>query len=596
MLLRKFIFVCVLCCLFPLSALAQEESRSLAARVGNWKADIVQDGKVIGTRSLTVQSILNSRFQACRYLDEVGTTSTRGLQLISLDGNGKPVAARCYDSTGDCYTCDVSDQAGKLVWEQDGRKYEEAVGSEGPKTASIRNRDGKTFELNNFRRHDFTVGQQIGTEAPPIESPMGKFVDRIGTWQGDIFFLGRKVFDFSFSWGWDLDGRIQVQHRKAGDELVIDSWNANKKSYESTTFNRNGEISTRRLEVAANQRDVILGETDDLGVSRVVESFADKPEPFIRGLKPNGSIVWECRDLVRVSPIPLYVEAESGTDKVITFPDDVEFRESVQYNTNGPVELHLDFACPKDKSSRKPCVVVLHGGAWRAGDKSDVRNTLAQLSGEGFAAVAVQYRLCPEHRFPCQVHDVKCAVRYLRANADSLGIDTDRIAAIGYSAGGHLAPMLGLTSSDDGLEGDGGWAEHSSQVHAVASYSGPTSYTDEGVPEAELLEHPLLVDFIQAKNVDEMRHQLRLASPATYVDRNDAPVLMLHGTQDGLVPVEQVHVLAKLLTEASVPHEVCLGEYNHGGMSPQEQAEADRMLLSFLRETLRIDQPQDGGE
>ena len=121
-----------------------------------------------------------------------------------------------------------------------------------------------------------------------------------------------------------------------------------------------------------------------------------------------------------------------------------------------------------------PAVLVIHGGAWRGGNKADVGRVLHEFAARGYVAVSPQYRFCPKEVFPAQVHDVKAAVRWLKANAKERKVDPERIGAIGFSAGGHLALMLGVTGPADGLEGEVSAGAPDSRVKAVVNYFGPT--------------------------------------------------------------------------------------------------------------------------
>ena len=146
------------------------------------------------------------------------------------------------------------------------------------------------------------------------------------------------------------------------------------------------------------------------------------------------------------------------------------------YARVGGTSLRLDLYTPSEAPSGLPTLLYLHGGAWAVGDKSDaVAERLMPIVANGFAVASVNYRLIPSVRFPVPVHDVKAAVRWLRANAAEYGLDPDRIAIGGVSAGGHLASLTALTAGDAQLEGNVG--DHlgvSSAVSAAVAYC-PTS-------------------------------------------------------------------------------------------------------------------------
>jgi acetyl esterase/lipase len=142
------------------------------------------------------------------------------------------------------------------------------------------------------------------------------------------------------------------------------------------------------------------------------------------------------------------------------------------YARVGGTSLRLDLYTPSEAPSGLPTLLYLHGGGWAVGDKSDaVAERLMPIVANGFAVASMNYRLIPSVRFPAPVHDVKAAVRWLRANAAEYGLDPDRIAIGGVSAGGHLASLTALTAGDAQLERDLG--DHlgvSSAVSAVVAY------------------------------------------------------------------------------------------------------------------------------
>ncbi|MGI9473255.1 MAG: alpha/beta hydrolase fold domain-containing protein [Rubripirellula sp.] len=258
----------------------------------------------------------------------------------------------------------------------------------------------------------------------------------------------------------------------------------------------------------------------------------------------------------------------------------IEITEDVVYGTGGSTELHLDIARPANRDQPAPCIVVIHGGAWRQGDKGAHTKEIRRFADEGYVAATIQYRFCPQDRFPAQVEDVKCAVRYLRSHADEYGIDPERIGAIGFSAGAHLSMMLGTMDRDDGLEGEGGWPDQSSKVQAVVSFFGPTELAADDIP---LRSVPLVTDLIGGSKED-MRDAYDAASPITYVTKGDAPMLLFQGTEDVLVPYSQAVKMVTAMTEADVPGRVeFLIDAGHGWGGEELQATVDATSRFFDR-------------
>jgi acetyl esterase/lipase len=272
-------------------------------------------------------------------------------------------------------------------------------------------------------------------------------------------------------------------------------------------------------------------------------------------------------------------------------PEDVSFQRDVVYGKGGDVDLKLNLARPKNPGSKKlPCVLVIHGGGWMGGDRTNHDDLTWKFAQQGYVSATIGYRLAPAHRFPAQVNDVKCAVRYLRAHADEYGIDPDHFGAIGFSAGGHLSMMLGLTDKKDGLEGDGGSPDPSSKVQAVVSFFGPTDLLAEDIPQQVL---GILKEFIGGTKT-EKPEEYKKASPITYVTPDDAPMLLFQGTKDPLVPHTQTYPMLEAMTKNGVQGriELLIGA-GHGWGDPELRRTA---LNSFAFFNDHLKQKRGGDE
>jgi acetyl esterase/lipase len=229
-----------------------------------------------------------------------------------------------------------------------------------------------------------------------------------------------------------------------------------------------------------------------------------------------------------------------------SIPPTVELQENVEFGTGGGRALRMHNLRPKrPPSDRMPVVVYVHGGWWRAGDRSTGLPRLIPLAERGYFGAAVEYRLTGESRWPAQIEDCKCGIRFLRAQAKEYGIDPERIGVWGASAGGHLVAMLGSTGSARELEGGGGSADQSSAVQAVCDWFGPTDLTllghdDPDSHSARLLGGPVKDNLAAAAT----------ANPITYVSSASAPHLIMHGGEDKQVPLKQSEVLHAALQEA----------------------------------------------
>jgi acetyl esterase/lipase len=236
-----------------------------------------------------------------------------------------------------------------------------------------------------------------------------------------------------------------------------------------------------------------------------------------------------------------------------------------------------------------PCIVFIHGGGWAGGNRKVHYAHMRQAAEDGFVAATISYRLVKEdkNRWPAQIEDCKCAIRWLRANAERFSIDPARIGAIGYSAGAHLSMLLGTLDKEDGLEGEGGSPDQSSKVQAVVAYFGPTNLTVEYPPASR----NIVANFIGGP-LDQRRNDYDRASPLRYVSQGDAPMLLFHGTKDELVPYEQAFEMATALTKANVSGrvEILLGHrHGWGGDTLQHTQQA---AMNFFRSTLKLDNNQ----
>ncbi len=218
-----------------------------------------------------------------------------------------------------------------------------------------------------------------------------------------------------------------------------------------------------------------------------------------------------------------------------------------------------------DSPAPHPAVVHLHGGGWRQGSK-EVANLLPQvkaLQAQGVLVLSVNYRLAPAYRFPAMIEDAKCAVRYLRANAPAYRLDPQHIGAMGGSAGGHLAALLGLTDESAGWD-VGPYLTQSSQVQAVVDFFGPTDLTTlPNTPEFQALLQEVF------GTADRTSPILRQASPLTYVHPGAPPFLIVQGLADTVVPPDQSQRLAMALQEAGVPVETLWVQHGGHGLWPQ---------------------------
>jgi acetyl esterase/lipase len=273
-------------------------------------------------------------------------------------------------------------------------------------------------------------------------------------------------------------------------------------------------------------------------------------------------------------------------------PEGVSLERDLIFNTDPARPLRLHLLRPGRLAQEPaPALVFVHGGAFRTGSRDDGIVPLIPFAQRGYVCASLEYRLSGEAVWPAQIEDVKCGVRFLRANAERFGLDPEHIGAWGPSAGGHLVSMLGVTGEVAELEGEGGWAGVSSRVQAVCDWFGPTDFLQMNKagsvqdhdapdsPESELVSGP----------IQENPEKVALANPLTYITpgRTYPPFLIVHGTADPLVPFNQSELLvAALRTVGAEVRFHPIAGAGHGGPA-FEREEITDLVQAFFDRNLR---------
>jgi acetyl esterase/lipase len=212
---------------------------------------------------------------------------------------------------------------------------------------------------------------------------------------------------------------------------------------------------------------------------------------------------------------------------------------NLTFATVGGTALQLDLYLPEE-SPPAGLIVWVHGGAWRGGSRESV--DLKDLTARGWAVASVDYRLSTVARFPAQIHDIKAAIRFLRAHAADYGYPASRFAIAGSSAGGHLAALAGVTNGNAELEGSEGDATGtSSAVQAIVDLYGASNLTTilaQSTPHGLAMRGPAL-ELLLGGQPDALPELARLASPVFHVNAAAPPLLLEHGDQDPQMPVNQ---------------------------------------------------------
>jgi len=254
-------------------------------------------------------------------------------------------------------------------------------------------------------------------------------------------------------------------------------------------------------------------------------------------------------------------------------PFSVKVRRNLEYAQAGGQSLRLDIYSPRHPAGKLPVVVWIHGGAWNSGSKDFC--PIGFMAAQNLAIVSMDYRLDTVAPFPAQLYDCKAVIRWLRANAEKFNLDENHIGIFGASAGGHLALLLATTADQPQLEGEvGGNLGFSSRVQCVCAFYPPTDLnrlvTDPKIRADANGEVAKLIGGAVAQNVDKAN----FASPLFYVDKHCAPVFLLHGGADTLVPSEQSRIFYAALKQASVEAQLeIIPKQGHGIIAPPPVAQ-----------------------
>ena len=270
-------------------------------------------------------------------------------------------------------------------------------------------------------------------------------------------------------------------------------------------------------------------------------------------------------------------------------PEGTKVGRDVPYVSFAHERQKLDLYLPAGVE-RPPLAVWVHGGAWRAGSKENVRGVVPLLEAK-LAVASINYRLSQHAVFPAQLEDCKAAIRYLRANAEKHGHDADRIVVWGASAGGHLVSLLGTTGHMREFD-VGEHMDVSSRVQAVCSWFGPSDFlqmdeqargrgrlrhNDPNSPESRLIGGP----------IRENPEKARRASPITYIAPDAPPFLLMHGDRDFVVPLGQSKLLHEALKEGGVQSTLVVVEGGGHGFGGPQMGELASRVVEFYSTHLR---------
>ena len=286
--------------------------------------------------------------------------------------------------------------------------------------------------------------------------------------------------------------------------------------------------------------------------------------------------------LLSLSAILLIGKADAQNVKTTT---DVVYAEATD-KENKPVQIKLDAYVPENSPGKHPAIIMIHGGGWFAGDKAQYKPWAQELAKAGYVAFSINYRLSPRFQYPAALDDVQSAVRWIRAHATEYGVDTEKIGAIGDSAGAHLASFLGTRDTRDNSNAT--LAAFSSRVRCVVDLFPPTDFTlspdsvKEGSPGLFMLQG------FFGKKPQEAPELYKAGSPITYVDKTSSPFLIFHGDADKLVPVDQSMRFHAALKTANVESTLVIFANEGHGFKGAGALETVKVLsLSFFNRILK---------
>ena len=270
-------------------------------------------------------------------------------------------------------------------------------------------------------------------------------------------------------------------------------------------------------------------------------------------------------------------------------PRGVTAHENVVYASDGNRTLHLDLFVPLTRSrAGYPGVILIHGGGWRSGYRQMEWPMAQRLAANGYVTATVEYRLSMEALYPVGIHDLKAAIRWMRAHASKYNIDSRKIAVYGCSAGGELAAFLGATGDVEGFEGLLGDLNQSSSVQAVVDIDGVLDFTDPAESAKDTVpQKPSAGKSWFGASFKENPALWREASPINYVDKNTPPILFVNsslpryhaGRDEAIEKMKKLNIYSEVHTIPDTPHPFWL-------FHPWFD-EAYGYIVRFLDETLK---------
>ena len=230
-------------------------------------------------------------------------------------------------------------------------------------------------------------------------------------------------------------------------------------------------------------------------------------------------------------------------------------KKEIVYSTIQDRALHLDAYYTK-ASQKKPAIVILHGGGWKSGNKSQMETFAQEMASKGFSSFTIEYRLSQEAKYPAGIFDVKKAIQFIKSNAKQFNIDTTKIAILGCSSGGQMAALIGSTNNNSLFENKDSSIKTSSTVQAIIDIDGILAFKHPESAEGTIAGLWL------GGNYEEKPEVWKQASALTHTDKNTPPTLFINsslprfhaGRDDMIAILNQNKIYSEVKTFENSPH------------------------------------------
>ncbi len=234
--------------------------------------------------------------------------------------------------------------------------------------------------------------------------------------------------------------------------------------------------------------------------------------------------------------------------------DDVIKIKDLVYKKLETRVLHLD-AFYKKENTKLPAVILIHGGGWKSGNKSQMQIMAQEIASKGYSCFAIEYRLSPEAKYPAAIFDVKTAIKFIKANAEKFNVDPSRIAVLGCSSGGQMAALIGTTNENSAFEDKGDWNQNA-KVQAIIDMDGILAFKHPESQEGKVASLWL------GGTYEEKPETWQQASALTHTDQNTPPILFInsdmirfHAGRDNMIEIlDKNGIYNEVQTIKNSPH------------------------------------------